>query len=182
MSEVSHYNLRNRHNITIPLNRLSIYQRSYFPSTIQLWNSMNLNIRQIQSFGDFKKAIQNVYFKNEKPPLYFYSGQRLLSVLHARLRNSCSSLRSDLFHANLIDNPSCMCGYSNETVEHYLLYCNRFTVQRTAMFNQINELNINIPITANVLLHGDDTLSKDENLIIFSEVHKFIKESKRFTF
>ena len=181
VNEVSHYNLRNSQNITIPLIHLSIYQQSYFPSTIKLWNSIDLNVRQIPSFCCFKKTIQSVYFKNTRPPLYYYCGQRLLSVLHARLRNNCSSLKFDLFHANLIDNPTCICGYRNETVEHYLLYCINFTAQRTVMLNNLNELNMNFPITANVLLYGDESLTLDENVIIFFEVQKFIKDSKRFT-
>jgi hypothetical protein len=32
------YNLRNSHNIHILFNRLSVYQNSYFPCTIQAWN------------------------------------------------------------------------------------------------------------------------------------------------
>ena len=40
---------------------------------------------------------------------------------------------------------------------------------------------MNFPITANVLFYGDESLTIDENMIIFSEVQKFIKESKRFT-
>ena len=40
---------------------------------------------------------------------------------------------------------------------------------------------MNFPITANVLLYGDESLTIDENMIIFSKVQKFIKDSKRFT-
>jgi hypothetical protein len=34
-------NLRNSHNIHVPFNCLSVYQNSYFPCTIQAWNSLD---------------------------------------------------------------------------------------------------------------------------------------------
>jgi hypothetical protein len=46
------------------------------------------------------------------------------------MRNKCSALNADLYHANLIENYNCLCGYFNENAEHYLLHCNRFTLSR----------------------------------------------------
>jgi hypothetical protein len=37
VAESNNYNLRNRHNISQPANRLSSYQNSFFPSTIKTW-------------------------------------------------------------------------------------------------------------------------------------------------
>jgi hypothetical protein len=44
-------------------------------------------------------------------PSYFSFGDRYLSVLHARLRNTCCSLNSDLFKSKLVPRASCSCGY-----------------------------------------------------------------------
>jgi hypothetical protein len=46
----------------------------------------------------------------------------LTSILHTRMRNNCSALHNYLFHANLIHSPSCLCGYSTENAEHFLMY------------------------------------------------------------
>jgi hypothetical protein len=46
-----------------------------------------------------------------------------LHVLQSRLRNRCSALNSDLYHANLILNALCSCGKSDETAKHFLLHC-----------------------------------------------------------
>ena len=35
--------------------------------------------------------------------------------------NNCSALHNDLFHANLILNPSCSCGYSAKNTEHVFI-------------------------------------------------------------
>jgi hypothetical protein len=52
-----------------------------------------------------------------------------INILHTRIRNNCSALHNDLFHANLIHSPSCSCGYSTENAEHFFLYCKRFNAQ-----------------------------------------------------
>jgi hypothetical protein len=52
VAESNNYNLRNRHNISQPANRLSKYQNSFFPSTIKTWNTLDLNI--------FYNVIKNV--------------------------------------------------------------------------------------------------------------------------
>jgi hypothetical protein len=47
VSETSNYYLRNSQNISQQVNRLALLQQSFFPSTIKLWNTLDLNIRQI---------------------------------------------------------------------------------------------------------------------------------------
>jgi hypothetical protein len=53
------------------------------------------------------------------------------------MQNKCSALNADLYHANLIVNFNCLCGYLNENAEHYLLHCNSFTVTRIIMLFEI---------------------------------------------
>jgi hypothetical protein len=63
------------------------------------------------------------------------------------MRNKCKALNGDLYHANLILN--CLCGHHNENAEHYLLHCNRFTVNCIIMLFEINQLNL-IGIQVNI--------------------------------
>ena len=96
------YNLRNSHNIHVPFNRLSVYQNAYFPCTIQAWNSLDRTIRNLPTFSPFKLRLQEIFFTKRRTPQYYYVGDRFLSVLHSRMRNKCSVLNADLYHANLI--------------------------------------------------------------------------------
>jgi hypothetical protein len=43
--------------------------------------------------------------------------------MHARLRNKCSSLNSDLFKSKLVPSASCSCGYKNDvpTIFYYIV-------------------------------------------------------------
>ena len=101
VSDTNNYNLRNRLNISQPSYRLSTYQQSYFTSAIKLWNTLDLNIRQLPTLPSFKSKLQQKYFQPKTVPSYFSFVDRYLSVLHAKLRNKCSSLNSDLFKSKL---------------------------------------------------------------------------------
>ena len=122
---------------------------------------------------------EQLYFYNVKPPRYYFYGDRLLSILHARLRNKCSALSADLNKANLVHDAYCACGYTSESVEHYLLYCNNFESQRNVMLIELTHLDI--PVTIDLLLFGNDNLDTKDNFVIFSAVHKYIKETQRFS-
>ena len=119
--ETNNYNLRNSYNISQTTNRLSISQQSFFLSTTKLWNLLDLRIRQLSTFESFKYKLKQHYYKNAKPPSYYNIGNRYLNILHTRIRNNCSALHNDLFHANLIHSPSCSCGYSTENAEHFFI-------------------------------------------------------------
>ena len=43
VGQTNNYNLRNSKNFTIPPGRLSLYQSSFSPSTIRLWNNLPTN-------------------------------------------------------------------------------------------------------------------------------------------
>ena len=64
VSETSNYYLRNSQNISQQVNRLALLQQSLFPSTIKLWNTLDLNIRQIRILAHFKSKIRQIYFQN----------------------------------------------------------------------------------------------------------------------
>ena len=103
VGEISTYTLRNQHNITVPLCRTKISRKSCIPSSISAWNSLDIELRNSPSLASFKyqlKKLQN----NSSVPTYYRTGSRYLSVLHARIRNNCSNLLSDLYinHCHLV--------------------------------------------------------------------------------
>jgi hypothetical protein len=56
------------------------------------------------------------------------------------MQNKCSALNADLYHANVIVNYNCLCGYFNENAEHYLLHGNIFTLWRKVRHQSIINL------------------------------------------
>ena len=110
VSEVTYYHLRNTRDITVPYNRTSISQKPCIPSSIRLWNSLADDLKDLSSLSTFKKHIIS-NFNISCVPTFYIMGYRYSSVIHARLRNNCSSLNNDLFRNHVHDNPLCeWCG------------------------------------------------------------------------
>ena len=165
---------RHAQNLAEIRTRTSFYSGYFLPSSIKLWNNIPQNIRQGSSLNTFKHFLK---CHNIKRPSYYDIGSRQGQVLHARLRMESSSLNSHLFTRNIAENPNCNCGQT-ETTAHYLLRCHRYSAIRdTTLFS----LNLHTPLTLDLLLHGSDALTLDQNAHVFLTVQKFIIDSKRFT-
>ena len=96
--------------------------------------------------------------------------------MYTRIRNKCSSLNHDLFRKSIVHSPLCACG-EIETSEHFFHNFSNHVNIRNILFNSLSNIG-NIDIDA--LLFGKDDLTYQENERIFLEVHRYIKNSKRF--
>ena len=171
--ESEHYNLRN-YGLRIPRIRLEIFRKSFFPTSIRLWNELADEIKSKQSIAAFKQSVKERIPKKE----ILYYGERWPSVHHTRLRIGCSLLREHLYNMHVVDNTLCRCGAEIEDTSHYLLACPMFDDKRDTMLNTISRISM---INLDVLLFGNPLLSLNDNRIIFGAVHKFIIESRRFS-
>ncbi len=178
VSESMGYNLRNANNYRIPLNRLTLYQNSFFPSTLKLWNELDDDFKTSNSIESFKYKLKLKYEKRKKPPAFYGIGNRYINALHTRLRNGCSALKNDLVRARIIANDICSCGLGAETTAHYFLECDRYREQRRALMSGLTQLGV--PVTIHVLLCGNESSDIQTNTNIIKLVHTFIKESGRF--
>ena len=117
--ETTNYPLRNRDNITVPFCRKELFRNSCIPSSVPLWNNLDENIRNSSSFSSFKYEIKRHNSTIHGVPQHYLYGDRYLSVMHARIRNECSNLNSDLHQNALLVNPFCNCNLEIENAEHY---------------------------------------------------------------
>ena len=115
--DVSNYPLRNSNNIAIPFTRTEISHRFCISSSIALWNSLDQNVRTIDSHKCFKNHIKNSYITNTVPSFYLV-GDRYFTVLHARLRNNCRNLNNDLYVDHMRADLLCNCLNENEDANH----------------------------------------------------------------
>ncbi len=176
VNEQTPYNLRNNDNFQTIARRTELYSKSYIPSAISLWNNLDNNTKESESLLSFKSKMKLLYKPPEVPP-YYLVGDRLLSVMHSRLRNGCSNLNADLFRNHLSNSPSCNCGHNYEDANHFLLNCNQFHNQRIALLRSIDQFH---PLTVNILLHGNTDLGFNENKYIFLAVQNYISKTGRF--
>ena len=92
VSEISGYPLRNNNNFSTPFTRTNISLRSCIPSAIRMWNTLDEGLKNQPTISSFKNNLQITTFPKLHVPNYFTSGNRYLSVIHARIRNNCSNL------------------------------------------------------------------------------------------
>jgi hypothetical protein len=173
VSCASNYNLRNADNLQIPLSRTQLYSNSFLPSAVRLWNSIPSETRNSGSVSSFKYSLNSN--KRKKPPLYYYTGNRVDQIAHTRLRTNCSSLNLTLFQKNILESPLCECG-EIESTEHFFLLCRNYCEARRSLLESVHPI-----CSTKILLYGDNSLSSDQNILIFEAVHKYIKTTKRFS-
>jgi hypothetical protein len=175
------YNLRNRRDLQVPFARLQTYSQSFYPAAVRQWNSLSRKIKDAPSEDAFKARYLREYPRPKTNHLY-YSGTRLLNIIHAKMRIGCSLLNYDLAtNLHVIPSPNCLCIMGvPETSKHFLLECPWYTAPRVEMYGVL--LNIpNLPTISNeLLLYGNPELDDQTNLSIFKNVHHFIKQTKRF--
>ena len=175
VANVSHYNLRNKANLTTLPTRSATFSKSCIPSAISDWNNLPLAFRECGSYNLFCKELNRETLK--KVPNYYFDGKRKFSILHARLRNFCSNLNQDLYDNYLRDDPLCSCSRSNESAAHYFFECHHYEEQRIQLFTDTREFH---PLNVHMLLKGKDSLSDSDNSKLFLAVQDYIHATGRF--
>ena len=116
-------------------------------------------------------------FNNSCVPSCFTIGNIHISILHARLRNNCSSLNNDLFRYHIRDNPLCdLCGMVEYTI-HYFFHCRKFTIKRPGFNDTIRVFQ---PLSIDMILCGNYNLNMENNIVLFRAVYRYIHATKRF--
>ena len=88
--------------------RTELYDKSFFPSTVRLWNQLPLDTRNSSSIQIFKSKIAKQVIRPTKFPELYNLGNRFLAVQHTRLRLDASLLNSYLFKIGVKDTAECM--------------------------------------------------------------------------
>ena len=170
------YNLRNRGDIDVPPARINVFSNSFFPSTIRLWNELDIRIKNLPSVDAFK-----AHHKRSLPrknALYYFGG-RLESAIHARMRINNSPLNADLHNfLHVIESPLCHCGLGvQENADHFFFKCPLYVESRNELVQDLQPLTVK---NVEHLLFGIPNRDHPTNLHVFTAVHKYIRATKRF--
>ena len=157
--------------------RTVLFENSFFPSAITLWNLLPSETRNLPTLSQFKKKISTPRQFSVIFPELLNVGKRYLSILHSRLRMGRSQLNEHLFKIGVKDSAACSCGATTESIWHYFLTCPNYIVARDALHTTIGRL---APFSINTILFGSASCSLEDNIIIFLSVQEFIEKSKRF--
>ena len=173
------YPLRNGEDLIVPFCRLSLTKDSFFPSTIRSWNELPPATRNIESISKFKKEVKN-FSQKVIVPEQFLIGPRKLNIILTQLRCSASFLNSDLHRVNIINSPSCRCGFAFETSYHYFFECSLYLDARNTLLNEIDWVSNYCNIDLDLLIGLQTDISVEQYSIVLNSVYDYIKRTERF--
>ena len=169
------YALR-ENNIPTYRARTSAFHNSFIPKSIRDWNKLETSVKNADTLETFTSKLDSDLCK---VPKWFTSGDRRLSILHAKLRMLCSNLNDHLFsHIHVVDSPACACGYHRENNKHYFIDCPLFINERVVLLDNLERIAFK-PSISN-LLYGNDSYSVKCNIEAFGYIQDYIRTTKRF--
>ena len=166
--------------------RTDCFKYSFFPSTLNDWFSLDINIRNSDSISLFKSRLLSFIrpVQNKIYNIFDPQGLKFLTRLHVGL----SHLNVHRFRHNFQDclNPLCSCSLEIEDTAHYLLHCHHFSTQRANLMNSVKLAFQNFEFLSennkkDLLLFGDSRFHENKNKLILEATLTFIKKSERFT-
>ena len=61
VSSKTSYGLRNQHDINVPRSKKNYLLKSFIPSSIDSWNDLDLETRNLPTYEGFKKKMKQMY-------------------------------------------------------------------------------------------------------------------------
>ena len=177
-SEIPTYNTRQSSDLPRFRTRTDLFSKSFFPSTVRLWNALPLEIRNSPSLAQFKSKLQNIPSRPVIFPQLYNFGSRFASILHTRFRLGSSQLNSCLFKLGIKPTATCNCGSANEDTWHYFFVCPKYAIARSKLHTAIAKY---APFTMHTIFYGSSKCTLHENMQIFSAVQDYIITTSRFS-
>ena len=165
--------------------RTDLFRNSFLPFSINEWNKLDPDIKNLDSHEMFRKKLLNFIRPSEKSIFNIYDPQG--SKLLNRLRLGFSHLREHKFRHNFADtvNPLCSCALETESTDHFFLHCQSYVSFCTALMNELSSISSGIislrpSALLEVILYGDKMLSDNTNQQILTATINYIKNTQRF--
>ena len=162
------------------------FMNTFFPSTINEWNRLDLSIRNSTSlhilkgrFSQFLRSLENSMF----------TCPNSIGIKHlTRLMLGFSHLRYHKFKHGFLDavDPLCSCSAAIENTVNYFLQCPNLLTARNIFLNEIAIVDRSITdqnaikIIQNFPYGKPTTYSVNDNKLILDASIKYILETKRF--
>ena len=161
------------------------FKNSFIPNVINEWNKLDPDIRSSISYNLFR----NTFLKFIRPAERntFNVNNSVGVKLLTRLRLGFSHLREYKFGHGFRDilNPPCPCSIETKTTAHYFLCCNFYNGNRSALMNELNEIEssfstLNENTFIDLILYGSDKFDDKKDHNILMSTIKLIKDFQRF--
>ena len=167
-----------RHEMTFYLvnnPRIETYKKSFIFLTCSEWNSLSAELRNLSTIDSFKKLIKGPVIGVP----HLLEHPRYTSIIYTRLKYKCSSLKSDLYHANITADNICECRLAPETLFHFLYDCPFHDVPREILMFELNELPLT-NLSLEVLFSCDENVDSSVIPLVQRSLFRYINATRRF--
>ena len=117
------------------------FKNSFIPNVIDKWNKLYLNICRPTSYDLFRNILIKIFRPAQRKPCNINNSVR--TRLLTSLRLGFIQLRRNHFKHGFRDvlNHYCPCYIEAETTTHYFLRCHFYNENRSALTNDLNEID-----------------------------------------
>ena len=171
-----------RENSFIPVRtHTNRYYRSFIPTTIKKWNTLETTLKTAPSINTFKNALKKSMFT--KSVGYYSRGHGQAAITHTRIRLGLSPLKHQLYSYSIANSPNCtLCNSGeDETAIHYFMKCTKHVASRYELLQTlrptVDRLGMNTTI-AKLLVTGHPDLTSNKNVTLSILVQDYIKNTK----
>ena len=152
------------------------FKNSFIPNVIYEWNKLDPDNRSSASYNLFRNTLLKFIRLVQKKTFNINDsvGVKLLK----KLRLDFSHLRKHKFKHGFRDilKPFCPCSIEAETTAHYFLRCHFYNANRSALMNELNEIDssfstLNENNFIDLILHGNDKFD-DKKIDVHHKIHQ----------
>ena len=79
----------------------------FFLPHLRIWNSIDLNYRNISTYSGFKRTLINKMNVN----MWHCFGKKILNIIQTNLRHRYNSLKYDVYRCYLKNEPNCIASF-----------------------------------------------------------------------
>jgi len=109
------------------------------------------------------------------------------AISYCRILLHDTLLKSNAFRTGISTSSICECGYHSETVEHFILHCPKYDIERLQLTDTVESLWQNVKDSGYAFdkLHfivaprSDDIISKKEDLLVKYALFDFLISTNR---
>ena len=160
------------------------FKNPFIPNVINEWNKLDPDIRSSTSYHIYRNKL--LKFIRPVQRKTFNINDTVGVKLLTRLRLGFSHLGEHKFKHGFRDilNPLCPFSIETETTAHYFLRCHFYNTNRSALMNELNEIDssfstMNENKFIDLVLCDSDKFDDKKNHNILMSATKFIKDSQR---
>ena len=158
----------------------------FFPSTLNDWFNLDLNIRNSESISIFTNRLLS-FIRPVQTNIYNIFEPKGLTFLTC-LRLGFSHLNEHRFRHNFQDclNPLCSGSLGIEATSHYLLHFHHFSHHRVDLISSVKSIyghfgSMPDNVKEDLLLYGDSRFDENKNRVILKATTNYMRNTERFS-